>query len=400
MKKLFPDFLKPFVKIVMHFLFIKKHNLKKVNTSFPLFTIKKQKYNTFFGYYDISPFNRKSQVVFLEMKDNRQASVALKDKYNSHQTRLITTTNACNWQQGSRLRWFPNSDDKIMFNDFIDDSYLCRIVSVNESSQRIINKPIYDISKDGNIGLSLNFERLDVMRPGYGYSCRKHEILEDLSEEGIDEINISTNTTKRLFTYKDIAAAIKLDKGHSFENNYINHISFSPSSEKFLFFWLSVEKSFHKASLIVYDYKSQMLFPLELTEKVSHYVWIDDNTILCTAFDENYVCRYYKYGLDGSKEHVCKTLLKDGHPSVIDENTILTDTYPDKNGFQQLLLVDINGNKENDILLSIYSTPLRDGERRTDLHPRLNLDKDMICFDSNISGYRRLNFLKTIKEDI
>lgn len=39
------------------------------------------------------------------------------------------------------------------------------------------------------------------------------------------------------------------------------------------------------------------------------------------------------------------------------------------------------------------------GEKRTDLHPRLNQTKNLICFDANISQYRELFFIKINKEE-
>ena len=35
------------------------------------------------------------------------------------------------------------------------------------------------------------------------------------------------------------------------------------------------------------------------------------------------------------------------------------------------------------------------GEKRTDLHPRFNKDKSLICFDANTSGHRKLYIVKT-----
>lgn len=89
-----------------------------------------------------------------------------------------------------------------------------------------------------------------------------------------------------------------------------------------------------------------------------------------------------------------KSLSLDGHPSFyLDNNMILTDTYPDSNGFQYLKLVNINTDK-SERLLKIYSKPVLSVERRTDLHPRFNKVKDIICFDANVFGNRELFIMK------
>lgn len=345
----------------------------------------------FFGYYDITPYNEKGEVIFHQLDGElKKADIMLYDRKKNVYTR-IERTNAWNWQQGARLRWFPGSNDRILFNDFIEGEYLCRELNIRTKEEKVYIKPLYDVNNEGLLGLSLDFERLGVKRPGYGYTCKPYKEPSDLSGEGIDLVDLKTNTAQRIITYTDIAGAIGVEDD-SFSNNYINHLSFSPSGDKFMFFWLTIVKHYHKAYMLVYDLKSKTIIPLETEEKVSHYMWLDDEHLLSTVYDLDDNCRYIIYGLDGSKKHVFKSIDYDGHPIWYKDGLFLTDSYPDKKGFQRLVVCNLQTD-ETKVIAEIFHEPAISIERRTDLHPRYDSKSDTICIDANMNGKRRLLLL-------
>lgn len=85
-----------------------------------------------------------------------------------------------------------------------------------------------------------------------------------------------------------------------------------------------------KLLLGVYDLKEAMI-PLETEGKSSHYVWDGNNEIICTVLDRHFHAGYYRFNISQqTKTHICPNCLAiDGHPSIYDKNTLLTDTYPD-----------------------------------------------------------------------
>ena len=270
---------------------------KKVETTFWWEAIGEASNNCFFGYYDVSPFNSKGEVLYLKLdKELREADIMLYNR-NSNQHKLLSTSRAWNWQQGSRLRWFPKTDDTIVFNDCMEGRYIARKINTSSQEEEIYNSPLYDIDCNGKLGLSLDFGRLGIKRPGYGYTCFPYREPDDLDNEGIDLVNLIDNTSKRIVTYSDIAETIKINN-ENFSNNYINHLSFSPSGNKFMFFWLTIVGSYHKAFMLVYDMQTRSIIPLETEWKVSHYLWLDDDRLLCTVYDERDECSYVIYGLD------------------------------------------------------------------------------------------------------
>lgn len=371
---------------------------RRTTCSYNITEKSKKKTHTFFGYYDVNPFNIKTdEIIYLRHIEGSNDCQVILSHIKGNEEKILTTTKAWNWQQGCRLRWLPNNSREIIFNDYVNEEYIARIFNVDSNAERIINTPLYDISSNGRCGLSLNFERLQSKRPGYGYSCNKYIEKKDcFEEEGIDLVDIENNTKTRIITYSQISN-LPGCKSDDFSKNYLNHIAFSPSGEKFLFFWLTEQNTVHLASLIVYDIKKCAFTVLETKERVSHYVWEDDDHIICTAYYGIQDCHYYRYTISSnSKELLCPEILdEDGHPSIMKGNLIITDTYPNKYGYQRIYLVNLNNNKKQEII-SIYSDCRVEGERRTDLHPRLDYSKEIICFDANESQYRSLYLLRLV----
>lgn len=385
------------IKKIMYPLYRLATGNKKINTQYEIIEFSKPRCHTYFGYYDISPFQDEKLIYIEREKDNDVCRVVLNDVHNTSK-QYISDSRAWNWQQGIRLRWLPNSKNVISFNDYIDGKYVNRIIDLNTKEEKGLSWPLYDISSDGRLGITLDFERLGVMRPGYGYTCEPYK-EGDLWKDGISIIDIEKNQLVKTITYEELSDNIKkVDEVNHF---YINHLSFSPDGKKFLFFWIDESNGFHQASLGVYDIQKGELIPLETEGKASHYVWNGNDEIICTVLDKNYFARYCRYNIkDCSKKVICdKSLQHDGHPSVFAKNMILTDSYPDKKGFQHIYLV----NEKDDVkteLVKIYSVPTLNVEMRTDLHPRLSVDKRLISFDSNHNGFRKMLIINLNKQTI
>lgn len=393
-KKMIPAGLKQDVKYLYQALYRWRNHIGKINSNKKIVTLAKPETHVFFGYYDVKPFNDKTdEIIYLNVsKDLKCADIMLSHLDNNIGEQKLASSPAWNWQQGVRVRWMPNDCRKITYNDYDGKHYYAHILDVDTKEDRIIDKPLYDITPNGKYGLSLDFERLGVKRPGYGYTCRAYvEDISSLPYEGIDLVNLETGESTRIITYNDISKLNGCESAN-FGNNYLNHICVSPQGDKFLFFWLNIEKDFHHASMIVYDMNTKKMTPLETKLKVSHYVWEDNDTIIATSLDRSYNCWYYKYSVDGKKKQLNPdVLVRDGHPSLYTEDAIITDTYPNRTGFQELFIAGQNTGKE--LLATVYHNCCVTEERRTDLHPRLNKDKSIISFDSNQEKYRTLNFL-------
>ena len=400
-KRVIPKPLIRQVHTVVRMTYMKSRRLSDINTTYDLSWIGEEGVHTFFGYYDISPFDKDDNVIYHEVDEVHGPAKIIKNSLDGKTPQIVASTNAWNTQQGARLRWMPCRKDVISFNDYENGQYFNRQLNVVTGEEVVTPFPLYDISPDGKIGLSINFERLGVMRPGYGYTNRKYVPTEDLSKEDIKVLNIANGKVLISITYSEIAKAIGVETS-DFSKHYLNHLSFSPKGDKFLFFWLKEVPTWIEASLVVYDLKTKKMSVLEKEYRVSHYTWLDNDTILCTGLkqlpNDKFECCYFKYHIGTNRQQMGKDILVvDGHPTRYNDSSILSDTYPDRYSFQELFLYDGNADKKRKLVYS-YSIPVKNAEYRTDMHPRFNADKSIICYDANVTGFRHLYFLKNWEE--
>lgn len=382
------------IKKVVYPLYRVVSGSKKINTKYSITEFSKPGCHTYFGYYDVSPF-KGEKIIYIERGKNSSICKVVLNNIHNTSKQYIADSRAWNWQQGVRLRWLPQLEDTISFNDFIDDKYVNRFININTNDEKRVDWPLYDIDYTGKFGITLDFGRLGVMRPGYGYVCEQYK-AGDLWNDGISIIDIEKNHLVKTITYKELSDNIK--KVDDVSHFYVNHLSFSPDGTKFLFFWINDQNGFHQASLGVYDISKGELFPLETDGKASHYVWDGNDEIVCTVLDKHYFARYYRFNIiESSKNLICdESLRSDGHPSIYEKDMIITDSYPDKRGFQHIYLV----NEKNDVkteMVKIYSVPTINVEMRTDLHPRLSSNKRYLSFDSSHDGLRKMLVLSMDK---
>ena len=372
---------------------------KRIETDYSYKTYGGEKCHSFFGYYDITPFNKNNRFLYLDFfPESGKAQIVLSDLKGNRQ--IITETNACNWQQGCRLRWFPGSDKKIVFNDFDEGRHISRIFDIDTRDVERYEWPLYDISTSGDMAVTLDFTRLGYLRPGYGYTNLPFESKGlDLLEDGVDIVSLKEKRQIKRITYREIAHAL----GKSYDNIdnwYLNHLCFSPEGDKFIFFFLEkiASTGSFNANLLCYDIKHARLMVLDSDYCPSHYVWTDNENVLCTA---SYITEneersgYFSYNsISGERKHVCPNSLKsDGHPSLFKTGRIITDTYPDIHSYQTVYEVDIESDIKKKIV-GVYNWRSVCSEQRTDLHPRFNIDKSLISFDANFNGRRRFVILE------
>ena len=363
------------------------------------YEFKQKDYHLFFGYYDLQQI-KNSRVLFHRVRKDANTKEDKCDigwiDANTGEIHQIATTRTWCWQQGARLRWSTINSDEVLFNNLHSNKYCTEVWDI-DSCECIKRYPVafYDINNKMTYGLSLNFSRLQRLRPGYGYNTLPDNSIDEQApnNDGIFLYDMLKGTTELIIPLAKLAEEVSSNDCQ----HYINHISFSPSGEKFMFFHLWTKGTSNRWSnrLCISDLNGEIV-SFDYDEwVVSHYDWKDDETILVTECNlTSGKARYVIYNTQDLKKTIIESpsLNRDGHPTWIGETKFLTDTYPDANRMQYIF---ISGGSEEDIQLAkVYASPFWTGEKRCDLHPRTTDDNSLICFDCAKNGERSMILLK------
>lgn len=357
-----------------------------------------KKTQTFFGYYNISPFNSKENILFGEV-DTNQKRGSLHKAINLQMTSdrkiplPLGQSKAWNWQQGCMLQWLPGQENLIIYNDYDDitDQYISKVVDTEGKLIRTYNIPINNVSKTGEYALSLNYDRLAKMRPDYGYFNRKNNELIADDNDGIWYLDLKNGKTELIVTLEQLK---NLSPSDTMEGalHKVNHIDINPSGTRFMFLhrWVGPKGRFMR--LITANPNGTELFILNGNKMTSHSCWVNDKDIISFCYVPDRGNGYYRFIDQTADISLVSEKLpeEDGHSSVGPNGRwMITDTYPDKARMSWLILYDL----QNDCLFKIgrFYQPLKYmGEMRIDLHPKWGVDGNRIFIESGHEGRRCL----------
>jgi len=358
---------------------------------------------SFFGYYDKSPVNLSGDFIIFHSTNHNTINKPNPDKkvnivlysVKSNKYKIVCTSFAYNWQQGSKLQWI--NDTCFIYNDYDHSSncFFSNIFNVSANKiQKTIPYPIYDCYKD-KFALSLNFDRLALLRPDYGYRNRlkniDNGIINNLENDGIIYVDLETNQKRLLYEYKDI---IKLNNNKKMDTalHKLNHINISPDGRTFIFLHRYFYNGVKYDRLILGSLSQPHLKLLSDHQMVSHNFWYGNDKIISFMRREDCGDKYYVTDiLSGNIRPITEGIIDnfgDGHPNIFKDKMVF-DTYPNKSRMKELYLFDMSTSILTRLGEFFESLKYR-GETRCDLHPRFSFDGDSIFFDSVHTGKRRL----------
>ena len=355
--------------------------------------ISDKKHHIFRGYYDIDHMNRDGNRILCHRmarqggKTNAECEVGYYFLDTGKFVKISVTRAWC-WQQGSRLRWID--DHRVIFNAADHDHYCAQIFDVRTNGKiGQIDHALYDVAADFSYGITLNFSRLQKMRPGYGYQVfpDPFESEKAPAEDGLFIVDLKSGDAKLLFSLEELAERTD-PNGRCF--HYLNHLSISPDGFHFIFFHIFREKKQIGWNCVLYvsDREGKNIRVLEERDRVSHYCWIDNVHLMATCRMSNgkeYYCIFNV--ITGKKKELnIEGLEKDGHPTLIPKSKVfVTDTYPLKLGYQQLALFREDKKNIKKVAFLYHDDRMR-GEKRCDLHPTISKDGKWLSVDTTFQN--------------
>lgn len=350
----------------------------------------------YFGYYDKSPLDSKSQrALFVrlpkEAKEGDLADVCLYDMTSKTQT-VIGMTNAWNWQQACMEQWM--NDDVVSYNRFDKGKKEYQVVLHNilTGEDKVLERAAYAYNKVFSKYLSLNFYRLDKFAKGYGYPYQVDSL--DENEDGIWEVDVETGDIKLILTLSDVMAY----NSHYSEGiqHYINHVTYCPDENYVMFIhrWQERGETF-TSRLLLFNKETGEITTILDNGHVSHYCWKNEKELLIYATNKEKQKGYMIVNIYTGETSMVEGLpLEDGHPSYsADGRWILTDTYPNNGRKQYLFLFDTE-RKELKLVDKLWSPFKYYNEFRCDLHPRWSKDNRYVVVDNTATGVRTLNIYR------
>jgi hypothetical protein len=283
-----------------------------------------------------------------------------------------------------------------VFNDLADDEshYVARTASVGTGDLlHSYDRPIQDGYEDEYF-ISLNYRRLRALRPDYGYFSLPALTDEELARhenDGLWHIDYATKDEEMVYSLADLCE-VKPRSVFDDSVHYANHVMISPDGDRFVF----LHRYFHRGQrydrLLVGEPDGTSLRLLVDHDFVSHYCWIDIDTLVGYMRGPDETDGYYIVDVNtGEMKRAFQGRLDkygDGHPHVCGTR-LVTDTYPNKGRMQTLLLCDIETGDIEEIA-ELYHGLNYDAEVRCDLHPRLSPEGGTVYFDSVLHGQRQL----------
>ena len=396
----------------------------------------------YFGYYDKSPLDKGGNRLLCLRSSFADRLPEVDDVaeigYWDIQKKIfyrLGETRAFNFQQGCMLQWLgPDYARHIIYNDREDDRFVSIILDIETQERKVIPFPVYTVHPSGKYAVSVDFERHYFPRRSYAYagierSDKNQRVVEG---DGLYCVDLETGDVNTIVTVHKM-----LERNHlsSMDGGvtYLEHAMFSPTGNRFIFYhrWELEDGGFY-TRLYTSDIKGEDIRCVLDSGKATHSCWKGDTEITVwgalptvlhklrrkrkllklifkpllpiyhqlidprsklalTIASTNYlICADEE---NGSKKRLTNSCLgADGHPSwnPVHEGWMLTDTYPDREGYQNLYLYNIDSDQCMNVGKFTVPPEIDGTGYRCDLHPRWNYDGNLVCIDSQHTGVRQM----------
>ena len=342
-------------------------------------------------------------------EEGEAATLALVDLQDGNKLIPIGKTLCWNFQEAAMFHWLPWEDGACIYNDCRDGKFVSVVYNWKTGAERIIPYPVSAVSKDGTKAVSVNYARLRLCRPDYGYAGQGQDPLRDdiwPDSDGLWVVDLRTGEGRLILSVRDAAAQmtqIEDPKGLA----YFCHTVLSKNAKKIFFLARTVEnldeqveKFGHvkawRTSAFTIDIDGNNLrrcYPDGW--EGSHFNWLDDETIAVTARWNAGKCwahTIFKVGDEDKVRHLAPGLLDwDGHLVFSPNGKFLcSDGYWNSNKERNFVLIRVEDEAVRSLGTYFVPEEYQEQYSRCDLHARWRPDGSQIAFNSVHEGTRQV----------
>lgn len=365
-----------------------------------------------FGYYDKLQFDPTGRYVLTARVDFEGRSprpedtirVGMIDLQNRNRWTELGTSVAWGWQQGCMLQFIPGSASRVIWNDRQGDQFVCHIRDIHSGDQRTLPFPIYTLSPNGKTALSVDFERINDLRPGYGYAGIPDPNREEIAPEnaGIYRCDLETGEKNLIISIAELNQFPlgenddpTFDYFHT-QKNWFNHLLFNTDGTRFVFLhrWKlppELKKGGFATLMYSSDLEGKDIRIVDGSGYTSHFIWRDPEHLVMWTKHRG-IDGFFLFRDDGSgeAEQIGKGVMnRNGHNTYLPGNEwILNDTYPDQDRMQHVYLYHV-ATGERIPIGDFYLDPAYKGEWRCDTHPRFSPDGTSVVIDCPVGDKGR-----------
>lgn len=396
----------------------------------------------YFGYYDKSPLDR-TQTRLLCLRVNFTGRLPDADdvaevgyfELATGAFRWLGDTRAFNWQQGCMLQWLgPDFDRYVLYNDRDGDRFVSVVLDTLTGERTVMPFPVYTVHPNGQMALSVDFERHYFPRRAYAYPgiVRPEKSDRLVESDGIFRLDFRTRTVERILSVRQLH-----DRAHvsamDFGPHYVEHLMLSPSGDRFLFLhrWVLEDGGIYSRLYSAAPDGTDLRLLLD-GGKATHFTWRGDRHVLVWGAAPTPLAKlrrhrhlvklllkpllpvYHRlvdarspvaqrlvgasYLLIEDREGATpqrfapETLTEDGHPSwnPTHPDWLVTDTYQDATQHQRLWLYHEPSGQRLEVGRFYTPPEASNSAWRCDLHPRWDYSGRYLSVDSMHDGHRQI----------
>ncbi len=333
------------------------------------------------------------------------AVLGLVDLTDNNRFIPLTETRCWNFQEGTMAHWLGTDPNRrFIYNDMVEGKFVSVIIDIETRAKKVIPYPVSAVTPDGKWAVSINYARLNLTRPDYGYDGAGQDPLADTlwpEEDGLFLVDLQSGEGRLIVpiaSVRDQMPAVADPKGLA----YFCHTVFSRDGRQI--FWLarSVENLSGQKERVTKWQTTAFACNRDGTALRrcfpdgwggSHFNWIDDKRMVVTAKYQDKVYSHVLFtpGKDDHRRVGRGVLDFDGHCVVShDGEWMLTDTYPDKLNQRKLMMVRMADEAILPMGTFDVVEPYTGQYWRCDLHPRWRNDDKVLGFNSVHNGSRQV----------
>ena len=309
--------------------------------------------------------------------------------------------------------WLPWAKNTFVFNDVRDGKFCAVVMNWRTKEERHFPFPVSAVAENGEWGLSINYARLFLMRPDYGYcgdgqDPRKGVVFPE--DDGLWRVDMRTGEAKLIVSCADVKGKVPEVKDPN-GMSYICHTVISKDFKRVYFLSRSVERSMEGVKKFKGVNWQTTAFTCNADGSdvrrcfpdgwgSSHFNWKpnlsphDAATMIVTCNWQNRVYTHVEFTIgEEEKAHQVggDAMNFDGHCIYTpDGNFISGDGYWDKNFYRHWKMVRLADNAVKSIGDFFVPELYRDIYCRCDLHPRWRPDGKQLGFNSVHEGSRQI----------